>query len=62
MNGDRNTKYIIKYKDEGDTNIFEADDVQWKDYGVRAVNNTTGDIYVFPYYSIVYVKIEYEDE
>jgi len=60
-------KYEIKYKDISiisDSEIVSVsifDDVQWKEYGVRAKNDDESDVYVFPYNSVIYVRIFEED-
>lgn len=42
---------------EGHTWSFDANDVQWKDYGVRATNDESGERMIFPYSSIQYIKL-----
>lgn len=55
--------YRIKWKSYNETvpsEIVKAEDftdVQWKEYGVRAVNDETGEEFIIPYYSIYETEI-----
>lgn len=59
-------KYRISWKSYYDNvgeihRIEDFSDVQWKDYGVRATNDETGQTYIIPYTSIYEVEIIDED-
>jgi hypothetical protein len=62
-----NMKYEIRWKSYDFVSVREIaekrifDDVQWKDYGARVVNDENGDEFVIPYTSIYEVKIIREE-
>lgn len=52
--------YEINFKDIGDFEYIatkQFNDVQWKEYGIRAVNDETNEHYIFPYNSVYYVRV-----
>jgi len=54
-------EYRIKWKSCNSTEeIFVIrifSDIQWKDYGVRATDDITGETFIIPYFSIYDVEV-----